>query len=285
MSAGAQAAAQDAADRAKTRKMLGIAAGVVAVIALIGVVMAAHPSPVAAPATFTRFTTKDGTTSADQPEGWAAIDASANSKSSDDITVSGVLFKSGSARIDITTDRVATLTVHNLMGNTDAMSAVTGSKPDQLDEMFLARHKGHYTGFSDRGKQSIFTQMGAGRVSEWTADGVNWSLGGAVHGYRASIVGGDRMAMILCQCQEGDWATLQPTFTRVINSVAEGGKGVAGSPSGFSTEQLDDSGQPPAPSKGDNAPAVLDPSDQTQPGGGPSQDQSQGGSSSYDSSQ
>lgn len=56
-------------------------------------------------------------------------------------------------------------------------------------------------------------------MSEWTANGNVFGLGGHVHGHRAALVGGNLTAVVVCQCLDSDWPALKPAFRHVIASV------------------------------------------------------------------
>lgn len=59
------------------------------------------------------------------------------------------------------------------------------------------------------------------RMSEYTASANKFGLGGPVHGFRATLAGGELVATVVCQCSERDWPKLKPAFLRVIASVRE----------------------------------------------------------------
>ncbi|MDH3717711.1 MAG: hypothetical protein OES79_06265 [Planctomycetota bacterium] len=66
------------------------------------------------------------------------------------------------------------------------------------------------------GTEVISCQLGPARKSEFTAAG---AFGGALHGYRVTVLGRDKRVVMICRCAESDWATLQPAFDRVLASL------------------------------------------------------------------
>ena len=47
-------------------------------------------------------------------------------------------------------------------------------------------------------------------------------MAGKLHGYRVTVLGGERRFTILCRCPQRNWKILEPAFLRVIQSVAAG---------------------------------------------------------------
>jgi hypothetical protein len=48
------------------------------------------------------------------------------------------------------------------------------------------------------------------------------TFGGALHGYRVTVLGRDKRVVMICRCAESDWATPQPACDRVIAEAAAG---------------------------------------------------------------
>lgn len=73
--------------------------------------------------------------------------------------------------------------------------------------------------YAERATTSVETALGEGRVSEFT---YSERITGRVHGYRGTVVLGDKWVQVSCTCPEGDWVTLQPAFDHVISSLRPG---------------------------------------------------------------
>jgi hypothetical protein len=43
-----------------------------------------------------------------------------------------------------------------------------------------------------------------------------------LHGYRATILGGERRISFEARCRDSDWPALKPAFERVLTSLAPG---------------------------------------------------------------
>lgn len=68
----------------------------------------------------------------------------------------------------------------------------------------------------------VNSALGEGRCSEWSGDAGVWG-GGKMHGYRATLLSGERRVTIVCRCPESNWKILQPAFDKVLGSLAPGG--------------------------------------------------------------
>jgi hypothetical protein len=72
--------------------------------------------------------------------------------------------------------------------------------------------------FKDGKLQPLQTKAGEGRFSEFT--GKDGSV--EVHGYRVTILGGDKRYTVRAQCAESDWGTLKPVYQKIIQSIEPG---------------------------------------------------------------
>ncbi len=197
---------------------LGLGLAVAVVIGIAAFLLA--PKHGAAPASWGTYTAQDKSFSCAAPQGWETTPSDkAQQMTGKDSTTGGVLFRSGSATIDITTDTVATLVGYDVMHNNADPQTLTGSKAGVLHKQWRIATSAIHKGYHETKVTDFEQKMGDARLSEWTANGNVFGLGGRVHGYRASLVGGSTTAVVVCQCLESDWPALKPAFLHVIASV------------------------------------------------------------------
>jgi hypothetical protein len=91
---------------------------------------------------------------------------------------------------------------------------------EQVHRMDLSQYELKYADYTELPIHAFQSHLGDARLSEWT--GVGQTSGTHLHGYRVTILERDRRISLNCRCAEGDWKTLQPVFTHVIHSVAQG---------------------------------------------------------------
>lgn len=208
-----------------SRKWIGLAAGGVAFVVAFLAVTLLIPKHATVPTSFTTFAAPDKSFACDAPGGWetTGMDKS-QTTAGQDSTVGGVLFQSNSAKIDITTDTLATLVASDLMkGNGGDPQSLTGDRAGVLHKQWKVQVKATHKGYSETQIADFDGGMFGGHLAEWTANGNVLGLGGKLHGYRASLVGGDKTAEVVCQCLDSDWPALKPAFLRVIKSIRPGG--------------------------------------------------------------
>jgi len=197
---------------------LGLGIAVAVVLGIAALLLA--PKHGMAPTSWTTFTARDKSFSCATPGGWETTPSDkAQQMVGKDATTGGVLFQSGSATIDITTDTVATLVAYDVMHNNADPQTLTGSKAGVLHKQWKIATSAIHKGYKETKVSDFDQKMGDARLSEWTANGNVFGLGGRVHGYRASLVGGSTTAVVVCQCLESDWPALKPAFLHVIASV------------------------------------------------------------------
>ena len=197
---------------------LGLGIAVVVVMGIVAFLLA--PKHGTAPTSWTTFTAQDKSFSCAAPGGWEVTPSDrAQQMMGKDSTTGGVLFQSGSATIDITTDTVATLVSYDVMHNNADPQTLTGSRAGVLHKQWKIATSAIHKGYQETKVTDFEQKMGDARLSEWTADGNVFGLGGHVHGYRASLVGSSTTAVVVCQCLESDWPALKPAFRHVIASV------------------------------------------------------------------
>ena len=197
---------------------LGLGLAVVAVLGIAALLLA--PKHGAAPTGWTTFTAQDKSFSCAAPGGWEATPSDkAQQMMGKDSTTGGVLFQSGSATIYVTTDTVGTLLHYQLMHDGGDTDALTGPKAGALHKQWKIATSAIHKGYHETKVAAFESATGDARLSEWTANGNVFGLGGHIHGYRASLVGGNLTAVVVCQCLNADWPALKPAFLHVIASV------------------------------------------------------------------
>ena len=208
---------------------IGLSLGGILLALLIVAAVVLTPKHTPAPTAYTKFTAADHSFSCDAPSGWAIDEAPANAKMSDGSasTVGGVLFHQNSASVDITTDTDASVTAYDLMNNGGNTQSLTGSKAGVLHQQWHKRIAAEHKGYAETQVASFDGVMGDARLAEWTASGNALGFFGPQHGYRLSLAGGGKTAVIVCSCLESDWPSLKPAFTRVLTSFVAGEAGAA----------------------------------------------------------
>ena len=197
---------------------MGLGLAIAAVIGIVSFLL--MPKHGTTPTTWTTFTASDKSFSCAAPGGWETTTSDkAQQMVGKDQTTGGVQFRSGSASIEITTDTVATLMSYILVHGNGDTDALTGAKAGSLHKQWKIATSAIHKGYQETTVAPIDQNMGDARLSEWTANGNVFGLGGRVHGYRASLVGGNLTAVVVCQCLDSDWPALKPAFRHVIASV------------------------------------------------------------------
>jgi len=197
---------------------MGLGLAVAVVVGIAAFLLA--PRHGAAPTGWTTFTASDKSFSCTAPGGWETTTSDkAQQMVGKDQTTGGVLFRSGSATIEVTTDTVSTLMAYILVHGNGDTDALTGPKAGILHKQWKIATSAIHKGYQETKVTAIAENMEDARLSEWTANGNVFGLGGHIHGYRASLVGGSLTAVVVCQCLDADWPILKPAFRHVIASV------------------------------------------------------------------
>ena len=203
---------------------IGLGIGGLVLVLLFVAVLVLTPKHVAAPTAWTKYAAPDQSFSCDVPSGWTTDAAPTGTKMSDGSasTVGGVRFQQNSASIDITTDTYATLIAYDVMNNNADPQSLTGSKAGVLHKQWHKRIAADHKGYTETQIADFSGAMEDARLAEWTGAGNALGLGGSLHGYRASLTGGGKTAVIVCSCLDSDWPALKPAFQRVLASFAAG---------------------------------------------------------------
>ena len=165
--------------------------------------------PVAAPTSLTKFESKDKQVRFEYPAGWEVTASGGQG------LLSHSVFQQGPAKIDVGCDLAGSL----FAGPGAPRDPNEEPASARIHELGLKNMKEDFSGYEEQPAQPIKTNIGEGRISEFTAAG---SFGGKIRGYRATALTRDRRVTVICTCPERDWETLKPAFTKVIGSLSQG---------------------------------------------------------------
>lgn len=161
--------------------------------------------PVPAPTNFIEHATGDGTFKCEAPEGWnIETTPSANG------VAGGSTFSSGTAKIKLKTDLAG-----SVMG--DLLKDPKKTPLQILHEAGAEKMKEEFGDYDEMPSKMYQGAFGETWYCEFTGKG--GFREGAIHGYRATMMGGDKRIRIIATCRESDWETLKPAFDRVLNSM------------------------------------------------------------------
>ncbi len=214
---------------AKTALIAGLSIAFIGALVAIFFLKASKPESVPAPSAYAPFTAPDKSFACLAPKDWETQSASAHA------VMGGALFKSGPAKIDITSDLMGSLMGDIVTASNAQAESLAGMMPggqlpagmktrppvEQLHtagKQALASRYGNYT---EQTARPLRCSLGDARYSEWTADG--GFMAGKQHGYRVTILGGERRITVVSYCPESNWPTLKPAFEKVIASLQSGG--------------------------------------------------------------
>ena len=199
---------------AMMRKLAKIGAGLLIVL-VIGffISKALQPQPIEAPSTFIVFTAGDKSFSCDAPANWENTTATKGGGG----VVGNATFKMGAARIDVRSDLAG-----SLMGDIARASNAGAAEPpkspvQKVHEMSTESMSNKFTDYEEMPATSFQSRLGEAWSSEFTAEG-GFRVG-KIHGYRITMLGGERRYTVICQSPEEDWAKLKPAFDRVRDSL------------------------------------------------------------------
>lgn len=222
-SGGAYRPASPSSSAAPPRSPVALAAGLsvaaVALLALIFFARATRHEPVTVPTGFLPYTAQDKSFTCVAPGGWKTIGAGTEGSN-----LGGALFKTGDAKIDITSDLAGSLMSDILKTPANPLEGENAPPPpppvEKLHKMGKRAVKEKYSGYKEGEMTKSQGAMGEICTSEWTADG--GLFGAKLHGWRVTMLGHERRVTVICESAQADWAKLKPVFARVIGSIADG---------------------------------------------------------------
>jgi hypothetical protein len=170
------------------------------------------------PTSYSAYNTKDGTFACDAPAGWEVKGGGKGSSSSP----VWAKFISGPALIHFKTSLAASL----LSGPGGNRQGDPNLPPDfepvhGIHVALIEDVKKDFDGYTEIAGSPIVMNcsLGPARLSEFTFE---TAFGGAMHGYRATIIGRDKGVYVYCICPESDWKALNPVFDKVLASIERG---------------------------------------------------------------
>jgi hypothetical protein len=180
-----------------------------------------EPARIAAPKEFVKYSASDKSFDCVYPKGWEVTSASSHG------VEGGALFKTGLAKIDITSDLAGSLMgdIARSAGNIGS-GLIPGVEPKRKPPVELLHQAGLKSAteanknYQEQTARVLKSRLGEARISEFTSGGT--LLIPKMHGYRVTILGMDRRVTVFCKCPEGDWAALKPAFDRVLKSLTAG---------------------------------------------------------------
>lgn len=217
-----------AAVRTKVRRTVSVVTACLAVVPLAmgtsGCSLTGS-EPVTAPVAYKTYGPPDNSFACLAPDDpkWKNMRAGQNGM------LSSVLFSRGDAKIDIEADLKGSLqgdivnASNAQMGNFESLvpANMQGAMPKKIpvvEQMHLTEGKKllekRGETYKEGSMKPFVSAVGEARVSEWTHEGR--------HGYRMTIMGGDRRFRVSCVCAEKDWNTLKPEFQKVVGSLKPG---------------------------------------------------------------
>ncbi|HVF09344.1 MAG TPA: hypothetical protein VNA16_00990 [Abditibacteriaceae bacterium] len=203
---------------AATRRAIKMGVGLLAVV-VIGffvsrvVLGAMQPQSVEAPTAFTSFTAGDKSFTCDAPADWDNATATLGGGG----VTGNATFKKGAVRIDVKSDLAG-----SLWGDISRVGSAEPGVPQKspvqkVHEMSTEAMSKKFTNYEEMPGTMYQSKLGETWMSEFTADG---GFGvGKLHGYRVTMLGGERRYTVLCQCPAADWDKLKPAFDRIRDSL------------------------------------------------------------------
>ena len=189
------------------------------------------PEAASAPKSYVAYVASDKAFTFSAPKGWKR-----HSSASGGI-MSSVGYEDGAAKVDVLSDLEGSLMADLSRGPgqmpdlpptmmTPEMQAnlkeMNRPPVEKLHEERKGRVGEAVEGYQEKPMQVIKAPLGEGRCSEWSGDAGRWN-GGLMHGYRATLLSGDRRVLFVCRCRQSDWKTLRPAFNKMLMSLASGG--------------------------------------------------------------
>ena len=194
--------------------LIGLGVAAVIVLALVFGLRGRKPVVVAAPASYKTYTALDGSFSCDRPAGWKMTESGMQGGS-----LAQAAFEQGPARVRVVADAAGSLLSESFNSANANLPPEQQTPPVEklhaMDKKQLADDLTHY---QEQPAQKAALPGGDARVSEWTAA----DSSGNLHGYRVTMLNKEREITVICLSPERNWATLQPAFQRIINSVTPG---------------------------------------------------------------
>ena len=183
----------------------------VAFFITIPLILSGCSDPAQIPTSYVLYNSKGGTFQCDVPEAWEAKGGGTRGRPE------WAKFSSGTALIHVKAGIVGSLLNDMAGGFTDPNTPPQFEPVHLIHVAELENLQEEYDEYTELPGSPLVLNLplGSARVSEFTAKG-------SIHGYRASIMGHNKMLTVFCTCQESEWKALQPTFDRLLLTIDRG---------------------------------------------------------------
>ena len=160
------------------------------------------------------FSPKDNAFKLRHPKGWET-----ETGSRPDNTYSWVTATKGSAKVQVFADVQGSL----MSGSDSAGRHEEGSEfapVHRAHELYRKTASEQYSDYTES-KPALFkgAGLGEGRIASFTASG-GGLFGAKIKGYRVTLLTNDRRVTTLCECPDGDFEKLKPTFLALCRSLS-----------------------------------------------------------------
>jgi hypothetical protein len=177
--------------------------------------MSGCSEPAVVPTSYKTYNHQDGSFKIDYPAGWEMTSGGKGQ-------LAHARFNSGDAFISVKTSLAGPLK-GDIAQSMGVMAGGTEGKEERPPVATV--HESEKKAFEEdesvqeKAPVAINTGLGDARKSEYTG---SKSLGGDIHGYRATTLSRDLEIRVICECSEEQWNALKPVFDKVIESVSLG---------------------------------------------------------------
>jgi hypothetical protein len=178
------------------------------------------PIHVAAPNSLETYVSPDKSFQINVPDKWGV---STDTTKSSDIANNELLVRSNAARIDLVMEPASDMVRNMILGGGNVTPMDSAKDPaGALQAVTVWRGSYTHSDYHEQPAQAVNTNFGPSDYSEFTGKGGLFGWGGPMHGYRASASDGGTSYLLILECPENNWATLAPTFMKVIQSLGPG---------------------------------------------------------------
>lgn len=184
-------------------------------LAAVSLVLSGCSEPAKVPTGYVTYNSKGGTFQCDVPDNWETKGGGTRGRPE------WAKIFSGTALIHAKAGIVGSL-LNDAVGGLIDPNAPPQFEPVHILHMeAMEVAKEDYSDYTELPGSPLVVKvsLGPARVSEFTAKG---SRGVEIHGYRASIMGKNKMLTVFCTCRESEWTALKPSFDRALSTMNRG---------------------------------------------------------------
>lgn len=231
---GTQSAASDPSGvSAKVGWVIGILAALFFIGMLVALPHLIKPPVIPAPTSYATAESGDKSFTVSGPAGWTTESVGEQGSQGG----GGVLFKQGPVKIDISSsDQLSFMSdamkgpgmmptgdpnlppIPSGGGESDTAPTMAQTPVvEKMHAMLKGQLSSKYGDYTEQPMEPLHDQFGDTRISEWTGKGGMFD--GQLHGYRVTMVGVNKVITVDCHCPEANWATMQPVFLKVLQSI------------------------------------------------------------------